>query len=149
LVGHEDILRFEIAVYDAPLVHALKPFAELNEVAEVPDDVGRLFEAVAQILAVKELHRDEADLVVRADVVEGNDVRVRDLAAERELLLEARQHRRVGDAVAKQLDRDGLVELEVLGLIDDRHASAADLLADAVAVRDDEASAEVEDVEDG
>jgi hypothetical protein len=92
--------------------------------------------AVLERLALQKLHGDEGLALVLVDVVDRADVGVVEGGAGLGLALEPLQ----GDGVAEELlgqelQRDGPVEAGVLGLVDDTHAAAANLLEDAV-VRD-------------
>ena len=64
-----------------------------------------------QILAVDILHRQEAPAVGVAEVVEADDVLVRDLAGDAQLVVELRQPGIVGgDAGGQELQRHRLIE---------------------------------------
>ena len=94
-----------------------------------------------QRLALDERHRQVLDAVDLAEVVNADDVLVRDLARQHELALEARlellRRRRVRlRAGANHLDRDGDAELVIERLIDGAHAADAEQLQDRVARTD-------------
>jgi hypothetical protein len=90
-------------------------------------------DAVLQRLPLQQLHADEGLALVLVDVVDGADVRVIQGGRGPGFTPEPFE----GDLVAKELlgqelQCDGSVETGVLGLVDDTHASATELLEDAV-----------------
>ena len=133
------VLRLEVAVQDARRVRALEPATRLEVRRE---DVARAPLLLAQPLAEREtthvLHRDEDLVAEGADVVGGDDVRVRDLGHGLRLAQQARA-RLAGGAVggglgAQDLDRHPAFELVVEREVDDAHAAAAQTLQDQVAI---------------
>ena len=87
--------------------------------------------APRQVRALDVRHRDVLDAVDLAEVVNADDVLVRDLPREQQLLLEAALDlvRRVAvlrDLRADDLQRDGDVEFGVPRLIDGAHAADAE-----------------------
>ena len=111
--------------------------------AELPRDVDRLvhrqvadpLQQRREVLAVHVLHGQEVAAFDLADVVDAADVRVRDLPREAHLRVEPREERLVArDALRKELQRDGLPELEVVGAVDLAHAALAEKAHDAVAL---------------
>ena len=97
----------------------------------------------AEILAVHVLHRQEAAAVRVAEVVEPADVLVRDLARDAQLVVELRQPRVVGgDARREELQRDRLIEREIVGAVHLAHAAAAEQRDEAVAAGDNGAGRE-------
>ena len=87
-----------------------------------------------QILAVHEGHRDELETLDLAQIVDAEDVLVRDLRPEEQLLLEPLDGGRIGhEPGANDLDRDHPVELAVVGLVDAAHAAFAEQGLDVVA----------------
>ena len=96
-----------------------------------------------QVLAVDVLHRQEPAAVGVAQVVEPADVLVRHLARHAQLVVElrepgvARRH-----AVGQELQRDRLVERQVVGAVHLAHAAAAEQRHQPVAARDDGARRE-------
>ena len=90
-------------------------------------------DAVLECLALHEFHGDEGLTLVLVDVVDGADMGVVEGGAGPGLAPEPLQGHRVAEEFLRQeLQRDGAVQAGVLGLVDDTHASAADLLQDAV-----------------
>ncbi len=90
-------------------------------------------DAVLERLAFQKLHHDEGLPLVLVDVVDGADAGVVEgrggpgLALEALLGLVARE-----EPLGQELERDLAAQAGVLGLVDDAHAPAAELLEDAV-----------------
>src|SRR4029079_1175394 len=134
-----DVGRLEVAVNDAALVRGGDAGAQLA------GDVDRLVrredaEAAEQrreILAVDILHGQEAAAVGVAQVVEAADVLVGDLAGDAQLVVELGEARGVGGGpLGQELERNRLVEGEVVGAVDLAHAAAAEQRDQAIARRD-------------
>ena len=90
-------------------------------------------DAVLQRLPLQALHDDEGPPLVLADVVDGADVGMIQGRGGLRLTLEALAGGRVVEVgLGKELQRDVAVKASVLGLVDDAHAPAAQLLDDAV-----------------
>ena len=90
-----------------------------------------------QVVALDVRHRDVLDAVDLAEVVNADDVLVRDLAGEQQLVLEALFRRRQRDAAppvrANHLQRDRDAQLRVPGLVDRAHAADAEDPDDVIA----------------
>ena len=93
----EDVLGLQIAVDDALVVRGGEP---LRDLARVVDRFARrqraAHAAAAKRLALEQLRDDVGRAGVGADVVDGQDVRVVELAGGARLLLEAMQRGRIG-----------------------------------------------------
>ena len=101
-----------------------------------------------EVLAVHVLHREEVAALDLADVVDAADVRVRDLAREAHLGVEAREERLVvRDRLRQELQGDGLAELQVVGAVDLAHPALAEEADDAVALAEHRAGRERAEVE--
>jgi len=88
---------------------------------------------LAQRLPLEQLHHDEMLPGVLADVVDHADVGVGERRGRARLALEALDGARVLRHLERQeLERHGTAEAGVLGLVDDAHPSAAELLDDSV-----------------
>ena len=88
-------------------------------------------------LAVDVLHRHERTAVVLADVVDVHDVRMREPRGEPCLAEKARAQLVVArEILGEALQRDGAVELDVAGEVDDRHRAVAERALELVAARD-------------
>ena len=91
-----------------------------------------------QLLALDERHGDELDAVDLAELVNADDVLVRDLARQQELLLEAALEHRGRRGVRghfrpDHLERDDDAELGVPRLVDGPHAADAEQADDVIA----------------
>ena len=130
---------FEIAVHDAHLVRGAQAGHYLARQRQGPGD-GQLplrREQTRQIGAVHERHRDVLDAVDLAEVVNADDVGVRDLAREHQLALEAalellrRQRVRVRlDHLQRQRQR----QLRIPDVIDRAHPADAEQADDLIAL---------------
>ncbi|HEV2764706.1 MAG TPA: hypothetical protein VGV38_17130, partial [Pyrinomonadaceae bacterium] len=135
LVNHH-VGGLEVSVQHAALVHGVQARAQL------PPNLHRLvgrqppetLQDRGQLLAAHELHRKEVLPLGLADVVDAADVSVRHLPREAHLLVEARERRAVArDALGQELQRDRLLELQVVRAVDLAHAAATQEADDAVA----------------
>ena len=91
-----------------------------------------------QAVALDELEDEHRLPAVLEDVVEPDDVRVLEPGECRGLALEARAELLVvRDPGVQHLERDIAPEALVVGAPDDAHAAATELVAEAIAVRDD------------
>jgi len=87
-----------------------------------------------EVLAVDVLHREKPPAVGVAEIVEAADVLVRHLARDAQLVVELREPRRIGGgALGQELQRDRLIEREVVGAVDLAHAAAPQQADDAEA----------------
>ena len=129
---------------DALLVRGGEALADLPEEGERRSATGSFpsrLSRVREVLALDELHGHEPDALGLADVVDAQDVLVRDPAREGDLAPEAlERHRAVGDVLAEELERDVAVELAVVDQVDGAHAAAAERAHDLVAGADLEPS---------
>ena len=91
-----------------------------------------------EVFAVHVLHRQEPAAVGVAEVVQAADVLVRDLARDAQLVVELRPARGIAPRrLGQELQRDRLIEREVVGPIDLAHAAAAEQRHEAIAAGDD------------
>ena len=89
-VGHEDVLGLEVPVHDPLLVRRREALRDLQRVADRPARrEGPAGEPLAQRLAFEQLRDDVGRAVVRADVVDRQDVRVVQRRRRLRLLLES------------------------------------------------------------
>ena len=96
-----------------------------------------------EVFAVHVLHREEAAAVRLAEVVQAADVLVRHLARHAQLVVKLREPAVVvGGAAGQELQRDRLIEGEVVGAIHFSHAAAAEQRDQPVAAGDDGAGRE-------
>jgi hypothetical protein len=88
----------------------------------------------AEVFAIDVLHGDERGAFRFPDVVHAANVRMRDLAGDADLAVEAfEQAGLIRHRLGQELERHRLIELEVGGAVDLAHASATDDRDDAVA----------------
>jgi hypothetical protein len=138
-VGVEDIGGLEVAVDEAVLVGVVEGLADVD------CDLDRLLEVFGPTLlearTLEELHDEVGHVLVLADVVDRDHVRVAEGGDRARLAEEALAG--VADLAvgAHDLDRHRPLELDVPGAEDDAHSAAADLLVEAVAVGEDVADA--------
>ncbi len=86
-----------------------------------------------QALALEELHGEVGDVLVLADLVDGDDVVVLEGGAGPGLAEEALAgHRVAGELRQDHLQGHGAAEVRVLGPVDDAHAPAPQFLLDGV-----------------
>ena len=143
-LAHHDVLRLQVAVNHAARVRKRHGIAHLAEHPEQPPDavlLRRVRHAVADVLedglqraALHELHRvKRAALVVRTEVVDRHDVRMRQLREHGGLAHEAPAFLLRGRRPElHHLERDGAGELRVVHLHHMAHAPAPDEFAHAV-----------------
>ena len=133
---HEDILRLQVAVDHAFVMCRFECGAQLAREFEgaVEGQASFLVDQAGEIAAFDEGHGDELDAANVAEIVDAQDVLLRDLAGEQELLFEALHGLRIrGQLRADQFQRDGAAELGVVGLVDRAHSAFAEQRFDAVA----------------
>jgi len=83
--------------------------------------------------ALEEFHDDEGPAAFLADLVDGADIGMVEGGGSLRLTLKTGQSLRVfGDVIGQELEGDKAVEVQVLGLVNHAHATAAELFDDAV-----------------
>ncbi len=132
--GHEDVGGLEVAVDDALGVGRLEGVGDLGpELQQRLEVEGPGSDPLRQGLALEQLHGDEVLTLVGVDGVDGADVGVVEGGGGPGLPLKALEHRGVrGQLRGQELEGYVAAELRVLGLVDDPHASAAELGGDPV-----------------
>ena len=143
-VAH-DVRRLQVAVDDADVVDRGEAVRDLQRGRErlVRGQPAALADHLAQVDALHVLHRDVAQALVLAVLVDAADVPVADAAGELDLRLEAPRDLRVARHLGPQhLDRHLLVEQPVVRAVDDAHAALAELRLDLVAAGDHGAEAQ-------
>ena len=126
--GEEEILGLQVAVHDALVVGGGQPACDLGR------DVERLSrgqrpaaDAVAQGLALEQLRHQIDDLLVRADVVDGEHIGVVERARRPRFLLEAAEPVRASrERLWKDLERDVAAEARVVSPEHLAHAARAE-----------------------
>ena len=132
----QDVLGLDVAVDDAVLVGVVERARGLGGDAEgvFERELALAAEPVAQRFALDERH-GEPQLAGRfAGVEHGQDVGMLEPGGEVDLALEALGAERGGKLGEEDLEGDGPVVAEVVREIDDRHAAAAELALEGVAV---------------
>ena len=134
VVGQEDVLGLEVAVDDALVVGGGQAAGDL---AAVLGGLARgqraLEQAVAQGLALEQLGHQEGRALLAAEIVDRQDVGVREGGDGLGLALEPGQARGVvGQVAGQDLDRHVALEVGVAGREDLAHAAGADAAGDAV-----------------
>ena len=88
--------------------------------------------AVDEVHAADQLHREERPIVFDEQLVETDNAGMRDVGEAAELTLEPVEVDRAG--AAQGLQRDGFIPMRVVRFIDDPHAAAAERADDAKAI---------------
>ena len=116
----------------ADVVERGQPGRELQQRGAQPGQVaaarGRPAHVGEEIDAVDQLHREERLGRAVEELAERHQVAVGDVVERAELVLEARQPDAVG--VAQHLERDRLLQLVIVGLVDHAHPAGAELASD-------------------
>jgi hypothetical protein len=134
LGGDEDVFGLQIAVDDPLLVRRGEPVRDLQRVLErFPLRKRPFIETLPEGFSLEELHRDVRDVLVAPEVVNSEDVRVRERRDRPGFSLEARERGRVGGEPLRQdLDRDVAFELGVPRSVDFAHPTCAERREDLV-----------------
>ncbi|MCG3159451.1 MAG: hypothetical protein JMDDDDMK_00440 [Acidobacteria bacterium] len=133
----KQVFRFEVAMHDAALVCSGKSGGDLLRVVNRATHRQRaLIELRAQFLAFQQFGDEERQALVRADVVNRQDVRVVQCRGRARLLLEAAQAVGVFGELGRQgLDGDLTIQSRVAGFVDFAHATCAQRSDDFVMVK--------------
>ena len=135
-LGDEDVRRLHVAVHDAAAVGVLEPFADIDREIQLPRQAHLLGapQPPLQILPVQVLHREVGLPLVLAEIVDGDDVLVRQLTGGARLPKEALAHFRVRlDGAGNDLDGDDALDERIEGAVDDTHAALPKLLLELIA----------------
>jgi hypothetical protein len=130
----EEVGGLDVPVDDAPAVGRVQGvgnlYAEIHDLRWVE---GATADAVLERVSLQELHGDEGPSFVLVDVVDRADVGMVEGRGGPGLPPEPLQRGVASEEpVGKELERDRAAEAGVLGLVDDAHPSAAELLDDPV-----------------
>jgi hypothetical protein len=132
---NQDVGRLEVAVDDALDVGEMNgPGEDLDQAGGVARRVELAAHLCSQRVAVDPLHRQVGPAAPLSHLVDANYVGVADLSSQLGLVTEADElfcRRQFGGQHHLQSDRP--IERQVLRLVDNAHAAAADLLAHVVA----------------
>jgi hypothetical protein len=128
LGGDLDVRGFEVAVDNALLVGRGEAVGELHRQGDgLVKGEGARLEPLAEILALDQLHHQEAVLTVLLEAVDTGDVGVLQRCQGSRFALESGDSFGVGtDVFREDLDRDLTIELGVVGSVDLTHAAAAE-----------------------
>ena len=131
---HEYVGGLDVPVHDSLGVCGLQRVGDLHrEPQKLAGGQGPPVDVLLQRLAFQQLGRDEEPAVDLVDVVDGADVRVVQCRGRPRLAPEAFEGVAVsGKILGEELQRHVPAESRVLGAVDDAHATASDLLHDAV-----------------
>ena len=123
-----DVPGLQVPMDDAVPVSRLESFGDLD--SELQDLIRRertLLQPFREALPFEQLHDEEVDAVLAADVMERADVRVGERGDRPGFPLEALAQLGIFREVTRQhLDRDGPLEPRVLGLVDLPHPARAE-----------------------
>ena len=112
---------------DSLVVSSGKAAGDFQCVVEgLADGKRSALEARPQGVAFEQLRDDVGCAVVRADIVDGEDVRVVQGAGGARLLLEAAELLAIGDLLGENLDRDFALQAGVTGAVDLTHRPRAE-----------------------
>ena len=116
----------------------VQPVGDFDGDIKQPLDLHRLaIDDVLQGAAVEKLHGDEALAFMLADFIDGANVRMIQSGSRASFAAEPLERKRIaGQIIRKKFERNEAAELGVLGLVNDSHATAAELFKDLV-VRND------------
>ncbi len=132
--GDENVGGLDVAMDDALGVGGVEGVGDLD--GELQQDVGferTAVDAVLQGDAFEVLHDDEGLSGGFIDFVDGADVGMIQRRGGAGFALEALERLRVGgDFGRKEFESDEASQLDVFGLVDDAHATAAEFVDDAV-----------------
>lgn len=122
------VLRFEIAVNDAALVRCRDSGGDLRPDAEgIVQRKRAVPKAITQALSGDQLHGDEAEPILGADLEDGGDVGVIECRCGLGLLHEAAHAvGRFFGALAEHLDRNFALEVVVVGEVHLAHSASAE-----------------------
>ena len=132
--GDEDIGGFDVAVDDARAVRRVERVGHLDAHIQHRVQAQRApTEAILQRRALQVLHGDERSPVLFADVVDGADVGVVERRCGAGLALKTAQRLGITRQFSRdELERNGTVQAQILGLVHHAHAAAAEPRDDAV-----------------
>ena len=135
-LGHEDVARFDVAVNHAVAMRVLQPLADLAGYFQLAAQAHarRVRHPRRQILAREVLHGEVGLSVVLAEVMDRDDVLVRELAGGAGLAEEPFAALGVlFDGRRDHLDRDDPLQEGILGPIHHSHATLAELFEEVIA----------------
>ncbi len=121
----EDVLGFEITMHEAAFVRGGEPARDLRAVLDhLAHRQPAIAQPLAQRLSFEQFHHGEGASVVHAEIVNGEDVGMRQRGDRAGFTLEARERIRLLRDVGRQdLHRDVAGELLVVRPVDFAHAA--------------------------
>jgi hypothetical protein len=133
--GQQDVARLQIPVDDPARVSRLGgPGQRGHQRGGLSGRLGRARQLPGQAASLEKLHGEVRPALVVAHIVDPHDVLVPQAGDHLGLALEARPLVRAGVGAGQEhLERDGAVQAQVPGLVDDAHAAAAEHCFDLVA----------------
>src|SRR3989454_3320379 len=133
--GDKEVLRLQVSMDHALVVRSRESHCDLGCVVESVFHAQRLScHAIPESLAAEQFGDDVRPVLVLANVVHGNDVRVLEQGSGTRFLLEAAQCFLIPVAHSKHLDRHIAAQLFVAGGEDAAHATPAQLALDTIAL---------------
>src|ERR1700737_4652697 len=135
--GHKDVRGLDVAVNNAFRVRGVECVGDLNRQTEQDIGLDRFSgDAMLQGQPVQKLHDNDRLPVLVVNFVDRADVRMVQCRSSFGFALEAAESLRVlRDIIGQELEGNKPAEFDILSLVDNTHAAAAQLLNDAV-VRD-------------
>lgn len=132
--GDEDVRGLDVAMNDAAGMGGVERVGDVDRNVEERVELQRTCgDEVFESLAFEIFHDDEGMAILRADFVDGADIRMIERRSGAGFAAEAFEGLRiVGNIFGKKLDGDEAAELEVFGFVDDAHPTAAKLVDDAI-----------------
>ena len=133
-LGDKNIRGLDVAVNDVFGVRGIQRVGDLDGQRQQIFAVHRApVDAVLQRLPIQEFHGDERLAVLLANIVNRADVGMVQGGGGLRFTLESRQGLRIpGDILRQKFQRHEALQPRVFGLVNDTHASAAELFDDAV-----------------
>jgi hypothetical protein len=130
----KNIGGLDVAVNDVFGVCSVERVGDFDgESEEVFDVHGVAVDAVLERLAIEKFHGDESVALLLTDIVNRADVGMVQGGGGLRFALESRESLRIArDILRQKFQRDEALEARVFGLVNDTHASAAELFDDAV-----------------
>jgi hypothetical protein len=132
----QQVPRLHVPVHQPPVMRRVQRPGGLTQQEQrgLWPQAAALLDHLPQVGARDVSHRDEEQTVLRAHVIDGDHVRVVQRGRDPRLFQEPGPEHVVGGQLGRQyLQRDDVVQAEVLGLVDHAHPAAAEHRAHPVA----------------
>jgi len=133
-LGNKNVRRLNVTMNDALRVSGVERVRHLDPNLQNAIQIhGAIRDQVLQGRAVEKLHHDERLPVLLVNLVDGADVRMVQPGSGLGFPLEAAESLRVlGHILGQELEGNKAIQFDVFGLVDDAHATAAELLDNPV-----------------